>query len=835
MYNLQVDARDKKNINTNKAQAVSNFCVTQHDISNIILAVQNQGKIGFSYHDRLMLYTDCFTGKVIVPSCEFPKGSFLDNLQYVGLWVGGIKNSDTLVSIVTDGHPWGRSDEFFTDPSSDGTLRKKSIFDENSNQYKDLISEQDISFSYVDTLFRYHTFDDIDLRPHEPLYIKVTHNSYAWSYEYAQDFILFDLLIENIGNKRIDDVYLGMYMKSFFGYFEHAYAYATLSGFLENYPSNYGCKYKDTLNMAWLTHRDGIAVEGEYIDYVKRIGNFPYKSNRSVIGLKLLNNSDDNLKFSYNWWVRSVFDETSYENYYFGPQTKKNYRNFRSGYNGYPLGDRDMYFLLRNGEIDYDQAYTSQIETYDQVWVYDHNRAATNIISSAYVSLISTLQSIGPLTLTPGSSTNLSFALVCGENFHTDPNNINNLPHNPDKYMANVDFSDLAKNAMWASWIYDNPGIDTDGNGFYGKYRVCAIDSVKTESGWVTTKADTQFYEGDGVPDWRAAGPPPPPVFWLEPQNNSIKVCFNGERSETEKDFMTGIIDFEGYHIWIGRDDRETSLSVIASYDRYNFDKYVWNDNLLPEPNYQLKGNPLTLEQLRCLYGNGCDDSLFNPLDYIRHNPYIHPDFPDSIFIFLPHHHNTSEFGVTTPITKVYPNAVNPNSIHPDSLTDEHYTEDGYFKYYEYQFMVNNLLPTVPYYFNVTAFDQGSQKTGLSPLETSKTLDIQFTYPLSPGTSLIDDNRKVYIYPNPYIIDAGYRDKSYEGRNHDILPNDKVRAIHFNNLPAKCVIRIFSLDGDLVRQMTHDFDEADPNKLQHEWNLVSRNRQLVVSGIYYWS
>ncbi|RKX17960.1 MAG: hypothetical protein DRP35_10040, partial [Candidatus Zixiibacteriota bacterium] len=421
MHNLQVDARTIKNIHTNKAQAVSNFCVTQHDISNIILAVQNQGKIGFSYRDEFMGYTDCFTGKVIVASCEFPKGSFLDNLQYVGLWVGGIKKSDTLVSIVTDGEPGGNTDEFFTDPSSDGTLRKKSISDENSSQYKDLISEQDISFSYVDTLYRYHTFDDIDLRPHEPLYIKVTHNSYAWSYDYAQDFILFDLKIENIGSEKINDVYLGMYMKSYFGYFETLLGNATLSGFLEDYPSNYGCNYKDTLNMAWLTHRDGVAVEGEYIDYVKRIGLSAYKSNRSVIGLKLFNNLHDKLKFSYNWWVRSVLDETSYERYYFGPQMKKNYRSFQSRYNGYPLGDRDMYFLLRNGEIDYDQAYTSKIETYDPVWVYDYNRTATKIISSAYISSISTLQSIGPLTLTPGSSTNLSFALVCGENFHTDP------------------------------------------------------------------------------------------------------------------------------------------------------------------------------------------------------------------------------------------------------------------------------------------------------------------------------------------------------------------------------------------------------------------------------
>jgi len=61
-----------------------------------------------------------------------------------------------------------------------------------------------------------------------------------------------------------------------------------------------------------------------------------------------------------------------------------------------------------------------------------------------------------------------------------------------------------------------------------------------------------------------------------------------------------------------------------------------------------------------------------------------------------------------------------------------------------------------------------------------------------------------------------------------------VRKVTFANLPAKCTIKIFSLDGDLIREIRHDFDESDPNSSYHEWDLVTRNVQMVVSGLYYW-
>jgi len=40
--------------------------------------------------------------------------------------------------------------------------------------------------------------------------------------------------------------------------------------------------------------------------------------------------------------------------------------------------------------------------------------------------------------------------------------------------------------------------------------------------------------------------------------------------------------------------------------------------------------------------------------------------------------------------------------FYPDEVT-----EDGQFKYFEYRYILKNLIPSVPYYIAVTAFDHG--------------------------------------------------------------------------------------------------------------------------------
>jgi len=93
----------------------------------------------------------------------------------------------------------------------------------------------------------------------------------------------------------------------------------------------------------------------------------------------------------------------------------------------------------------------------------------------------------------------------------------------------------------------------------------------------------------------------------------------------------------------------------------------------------------------------------------------------------------------------------------------------------------------------------------------------------------------VVVYPNPYRADANYREIGFEGRGQETLSEERIRAIHFANLPAQCKIRIFSLDGDLVREIDHNREPGDPRAMHDQWDLITRNTQAVVSGIYYYS
>jgi hypothetical protein len=187
-------------------------------------------------------------------------------------------------------------------------------------------------------------------------------------------------------------------------------------------------------------------------------------------------------------------------------------------------------------------------------------------------------------------------------------------------------------------------------------------------------------------------------------------------------------------------------------------------------------------------------------------------------------------------IRKLYPDQPFPSHPDPDSARPEELTEDGYFKYFEYEYVIDDLLPTVPYWVNVTAFDFGSPSSGLPSLESSVTVGAKSAYPLSSVDEVAQKDLKVFVYPNPYRIDAGYQALGFEGRNLEMtLPPDKMRLIHFANLPDSCTIRIYTLDGDLVREIDHNMDPSDPNASHETWNLITRNTQLVVSGLYYWT
>jgi len=87
------------------------------------------------------------------------------------------------------------------------------------------------------------------------------------------------------------------------------------------------------------------------------------------------------------------------------------------------------------------------------------------------------------------------------------------------------------------------------------------------------------------------------------------------------------------------------------------------------------------------------------------------------------------------------------------------------------------------------------------------------------------DMELIRVVPNPYIVRADWdRSKDY-------------RKIQFVNLPSECTIRIYNLAGDIVRTIEHAATSegaAYQGNLggTEEWDLLTRDNQLIASGIY---
>ncbi len=814
--------------------------IAEHNVGLIQLAVANNGTFGIEY---VADTRDAFTGEPIAFSCQYPKDSRIQYLFGAAFWIGAVVGRDTLVSVGADGWQWVY--EMFPDEAPFGKMVYRSITDPTKPQFKDAVSEQDYISVYYDTLTQ-GVPPDFFGRPHVPLNIEVTQRSFAWSYSYAEDFILFDYEIKNIGSKELTNVYMGVYVDAdvCFDCQGTNQGFADdLCGFLHTYRSSYGaCEYEDTVFIAWIADNDGDFKE-------------PYESGfhpaPHVTATRIVRTPAEEMEVSFNWWIGNGNPSLD-----FGPRERsfkgvweEELRDYGTGGLGTPEGDGNKYYVLRNKEFDYDQVFTGSIQPNDTLWLYPADQEQADLFATGYDTRY--LLSFGPFNIRPGQTLPISFSYVAGEDFHTVDGNLDNLPDNPSEYYANLNFSDLALNATWSSWIYDNPGVDTDGDGDSGKSHICCTDStfervdtiVDTnltdtifDTVYVYTVCDTFWYEGDGVPDFRGASPPPPPDFWIEPSVGKLSIRFNGLRSETTRDVFSRNFDFEGYRVYIARDERPGSYGLVASYDLEDYNKLVYNPNL---PGYELRDIPFTIDDLRCLYGDSCLDMEFDPESYTRSSPYILPNYPESMFIFTPQDFNVSELGVDTPIRKIYPDQPRPIVLNPDSAQPGELTEDGYFKYYEYRIDINDLLPTVSYYVSVTAFDYGSPESGLTSLESAVTLSTKQAYPLNSWDDVQRENLEVYVYPNPYRIDADYRERGFEGRTMSDRPPDRTRVINFANLPPKCTIRIFTIDGDMVREIEHDWKamgmEDDPMATHEEWDLITRNTQMVVSGMYYWT
>lgn len=803
---------------------------TTHNRGNIQLAIANNGTFGTYGLD----ISDPFTAERI-PSCIYPKNSNLVHLWVGAFWIGAVVGEDTLVSSGND--DFYASAEFWADPLTADLGEQikgfsyRSIDPQSRFHSPTALSEQDILCEYTDTFTAPSVVnpDQLDNRPHRPLNIKVKQRSMAWSYSYADDFILFDYQIENIGNNVLRDVYMGIWVD---GDVWHTSRNNTsgwnddLAGFYRFHPAPEGCGFIDTVNIAWHADNDGDPATG----------NWDFRSTRSVMGTRVVRTPADTLEYSFNWWIINYSDASRD----FGPrQVGTSLDPFRDmdGRLGTPVGDRNKYYLLRHREFDYDLLFTGVDHSRDG-WMAPPINA--DEIAAGYDSRY--LLSFGPFTLGPGLQLPISFAWVGGEFFHQEPDDFSTYfdSEQPEQFYERLDFSRLAANSRWASWVYDNPGVDTDDDGDSGAVRICVLDSLLIDIDTIITEidtvidstykvvvADTSFYEGDGVPDFRGAGPPPAPFMRIIPRLGQLIVRWNGYVSETTKDVFLQMVDFEGYRIYLALDDRPASFTLLTSWDIEDYRRYRWK-SAGGQSGWVLENTPFTLDSLITLYG----DSTFAPLQYTRTSPLV---FDGERFYFEPQDFNSFDLDVPNGIRRAFPDYPKPprdsSFWEPDEITYEHGIPLP--KYYEYEYVIDNIQPTVPYYVAVTAFDFGSPAAGLDALETAPTNNMIIEFPMISADSVEAHQLDTYVYPNPYIISAHYADAGYENRGFN-LPPERARRIHFANLPNVCTISIYSLDGDLIREWEHNYPNGGPGAMHDYWDLITRNTQSVVSGLYYY-
>jgi hypothetical protein len=156
----------------------------------------------------------------------------------------------------------------------------------------------------------------------------------------------------------------------------------------------------------------------------------------------------------------------------------------------------------------------------------------------------------------------------------------------------------------------------------------------------------------------------------------------------------------------------------------------------------------------------------------------------------------------------------------PGSRTKALYINGGLVTLRNNQYMVDSILPDENDVWVVRANRDYTAPPVFARVGISAT----------PGYFDIENELtlNVKVAPNPYLVQNEWQ----------ISP--QLRRLKFINLPNRCTIRIFNLNGELVKTIVHSetADFTDQTTIENNaggdewWDLLSENRQLVSSGVY---
>jgi len=333
---------------------------------------------------------------------------------------------------------------------------------------------------------------------------------------------------------------------------------------------------------------------------------------------------------------------------------------------------------------------------------------------------------------------------------------------------------------------------------------------------------------------------------------SKIKIRWNGKNTETSKDPFSFQADFEGYRVYMSRTQRLEDFALLTSRDNIN---YVRRKFHRAANRWEINDPPFTLDSLQLLY----NDLVYSVYDFTPFHPdsfsicavteamreiVLNPVDPSrldtNLYCFEPFDANTKvndtataylvdslHNEVTGVIRKVYPFAPAADSIL--TLTDG---TQVLWPFYEYEYAIDGLQLAEPVFLSVTAFDFGNPAADLKSLESSPIANAIEIWPLNSADVVKEERPKPGVYPNPYRLADDYNTQGWENPRGLEPDAERTRKVTFTNIPDTCTISIWSLDGDLVRQLNHKVTPSSSEATVAVWDLITRNTQAVKTGIY---
>lgn len=316
----------------------------------------------------------------------FPARTRSDYLWGAGLWVGGIKGADTLVS-----HAF---DYVAPVPELNPQVCPEGAF-QTWSEWADVEHFAVACDTIIlgDTLFRCQVGDCNDWYP---LGVKVTSHSYTWESPPYHRSVIVEYTIVNIDSTPLEKGWVGIYADCDVGSVAGKHA-DDISGFIDGAIDGTG-KWVD-LNIAYTADMNG--DPGAW--------GFNERSTRGAFGVQVLGLSVPGYRVNFNWWVvDQVFG------FDWAPRRQDSIIRDLGGSFATAFGDSNKYFVMSYPEIDYNQIEAGLVH---RGWLPPSARAADIARGMDTRFLISA----GPFNLAPLEAVTFTVAFVAGDHVITNP------------------------------------------------------------------------------------------------------------------------------------------------------------------------------------------------------------------------------------------------------------------------------------------------------------------------------------------------------------------------------------------------------------------------------